>query len=156
MSNASPYNVAVRTVAARPIAAVRARVPLGAVPATFKRYLDQVYAARANGIQLDGQNIFVYRAVSDSNGGVVDAEFGVGAKAPFAPIGSVEYSTVPAGEVATVTHWGDYAKLGDAHDAVVSWCRANGRALSGTSWEIYGHWTGNPADQRTDVFYLLG
>ena len=155
MSDASRYDVSVQTVAARPIAAVRARVPVGHVSSTFKQYLDQVYAARAAGIQLDGQNIFVYRTVSDPKG-VVDADFGVGAKEPFAPVGAVVYTQVPSGEVAMVTHWGDYAKLGDAHAAVVSWCRANGRALSGTSWEVYGHWTGNPADQRTDVFYLLG
>jgi len=155
MSDASNYNVSVQTVVARPIAAVRARVPVGNVSASFKPYLDQVYAARANGIQLDGQNIFVYRAVHEPEG-VVDAEFGVGAKAPFTPVGAVEYRQVPSGEVATATHWGDYGTLRKAHEAVVAWCRANGRALSGTSWEVYGHWTGNPADQRTDVFYLLG
>jgi effector-binding domain-containing protein len=155
VSSAKSYSVSVQTVAARPIAAVRAQVPVGKVSAAFKQYLDQVYAARSAGIQLDGQNIFVYRSVSEPKG-VVDAEFGVGAKAPFNPVGSVIYSEAPSGEVATVTHWGDYAKLGDAHAAVVSWCRDNGRKLSGTSWEIYGHWTGNAADQRTDIFYLLG
>lgn len=155
MSDALRYSVSVQTVPPRPIAAVRARVPVGKVSATFKQYLDQVYAARASGIQLDGQNVFVYRAVSEPKG-VVDAEFGVGAKAPFTSVGSVEYTEVPSGEVATATHWGDYRKLGDAHAAVVAWCRANGRVLAGTSWEVYGHWTGNPADQRTDIFYLLG
>src|SRR5690348_5097125 len=108
----------------------------------FKHYLDQVYAARPAGIQLDGQNIFVYRAVRDVKG-FVDAEFGVGAKEPFTQVGSVVYTEVPSGEVATATHWGDYGKLGVAHEAVVTWCRANGRSLSGTSWEVYGHWTGN-------------
>jgi effector-binding domain-containing protein len=154
MTEAARYNVTLQTVAARPIAAVRARVATSQVWSTFRQYLDQVYAARSAGIQLDGQNIFVYRAVAEPRG-VVDAEFGVGAKAPFNPVGSVVYAQVPGGEVATVTHWGDYAKLGDAHEAVISWCRANGRTLAGTSWEVYGHWTGNPADQRTDIFYLL-
>jgi effector-binding domain-containing protein len=155
MTDASKYNVTVTTVAARPIAAVQVRVSLGNVSATFKSCLDQVYAARAAGLQLDGQNIFVYRAVNGEEG-VVDAEFGVGVTAPFTSVGSVVYTKVPSGEVATVTHWGDYGQLGRAHAAVVSWCRANGRVLSGTSWEIYGHWTGNPADQRTDIFHLLG
>ena len=155
MSDAAKYTISGQQVAARPIAAVRARVPVGTISATFRQYLDQVYAARANGIQLDGQNVFVYRAVKDA-AGVVDAEFGVGAVAPFSAIGSVEYTSVPAGEVATATHWGSYGTLRDAHEAVVTWCRANGRTLSGTSWEVYGHWTGNPGDQRTDVFYLLG
>ena len=35
--------------------------------------------------QLDGQNIFVYRAVSEP-AGAVDAEFGVGMKAPFTSV----------------------------------------------------------------------
>jgi effector-binding domain-containing protein len=154
MSDATKYTVSVKTVGPRAIAAVRARLPVGKVSATFRQYLDQVYAARAAGIELDGQNIFVYRAVNDVPG-MVDAEFGVGARAPFTPVGSVVFTHVPSGEVATTTHWGDYGGIGDAHEAVVSWCRSNGRALAGSSWEVYGHWTGNPADQRTDIFYLL-
>src|SRR5262249_15730628 len=122
--------------------------------ASFRTYLDQVYAARGAGIQLDGQNIFVYRRVSEPSD-VVDAEFGVGAKEPFTSIGSVVYTQTPSGEAATTTHWGDSANLVAAHEALASWCRANGRALAGASWEVYGHWTGNPKDQRTDVFYLL-
>jgi len=155
MSDRSKYDVSVQHFATRPIAAVRARLPVSKVSSSFRPYLDQVYAARAAGIELDGQNIFVYHAVSDV-AGVVDAEFGVGANAPFTPVGSVVYTHTPSGDVATVTHWGDYAKLSEAHAAVLSWCRSNGRGLAGTSWEIYGHWTGNPADARTDVFYLLG
>ena len=154
MSDASKYSVSLQTVAPRAIAAVRARVPIGGIPALFKQYLDQVYAARAAGLELDGQNIFGYRWVSGS-ADVVDAEFGVGVRAPFTSVGAVVYTHVPSGEVATTTHWGDYAKLRGANEAIVSWIRANGRKRAGVSWEVYGHWTGNPADQRTDVFYLL-
>jgi hypothetical protein len=46
---------------------------------------DVFYAARSAGPQLDGQNIFVYRSVSDPKG-VVDAEFGVGAKGRSLPL----------------------------------------------------------------------
>jgi len=27
--------------------------------------------------------------------------------------------------------------------------------FAGPNWEIYGHWTDDPAQLRTDVFYLL-
>ena len=146
------YTVSVANAPPRPIAAVRARLRAESVPAQFARHLDHVYAARAAGVRLDGQNVFVYRAAPD---GEVDVEFGVGALAPFAPTGAVTFSATPGGEVAATTHVGDYAGLGRAHDAVVAWCRAHGRRLAGPRWEIYGHWSDDPAARRTDVCYLL-
>jgi effector-binding domain-containing protein len=82
-------------------------------------------------------------------------EFGVGVTAPFAPLGPVRAVPLPVGPVATTTHWGDYAGLGAAHAAVIAWCRAHGHALAGTRWEVYGHWSDDPAARRTDVYHLL-
>ena len=148
-------SVSLKIAAPRAIAAVRARLPIRRVPASFTEYLNQVYAAARDGaMQLDGQNIFVYRDVAGAKD-EADIEFGVGVKAPFAPTGAVRYSELPVGEVATATHWGDYAGLGDAHHAVLSWCRAHDRKLVGPRWEVYGHWTDDPAQLRTDVYYLL-
>jgi effector-binding domain-containing protein len=145
--------VSVRNAEPRGIAAVRARVPFGGVPAVFAQYLNQVYAAGKDGaLPLDGQNIFVYRACG---GGELDVEFGVGAKASFQATGPVAYSELPTGEVATATHWGDYSRISEAHRAVADWCRENGRELTGTSWEVYGHWVPDVTKLRTDVFYLL-
>ena len=119
----------------------------------FKRHLDQVYAARASGIHLDGQNIFIYRDAADQPGSL-DIEFGVGMTAPLISVGDVRPVDLPTGEVATTTHVGSYLELGTAHEAVKAWCRAHSRALEGPRWEVYGHWTdGQPP--RTDVFYLL-
>jgi effector-binding domain-containing protein len=146
------YEVTVRHVEPRPLAAVRERMVLREVPRRFREFLDHVYAAAKTGaIALDGQNVFVYYGGPE----IADVEFGVGVASRFASIGRVEYSEVPGGEIATATHWGDYGALGGAHDAVVSWCRAEGHALSGTSWEVYGHWNPDPAKCRTDVCYLL-
>jgi len=50
---------------------------------------------------------------------------------------------------------GLYQKLSEAHTAVRRWCAEHGYALAGPNWEIYGDWTDNPAELRTDVFYLL-
>jgi hypothetical protein len=123
------------------------------VPERFRPLLDQVYAAgRSGAIALDGQNVFVYHA---QPAGMVDVEFGVGVAKAFAPIGRVRYFEVPAGDVATTTHWGDYGGLGAARDAVVTWCRAERHALAGVSWEVYGHWNDDPAKCRADAFHLL-
>jgi hypothetical protein len=44
-----------------------------------------------------------------------------------------------------------------AHAALREWCKANGHALAGPSWEIYDHWQPEwdrgPSLIRTDVFY---
>ena len=39
--------------------------------------------------------------------------------------------------------------------AVREWCAEQGHTLAGPNWEVYGDWTDNPAELRTDVFYLL-
>jgi effector-binding domain-containing protein len=149
------YTVSLQTAPSRMIAAVHARVPMGAVATTFRRYLDQVYAAaRAGAVHLDGQNVFVYRDTPDRP---TEAEvaFGVGVTAPFVAVGAVEPTLLPVGEVATTTHWGSYAELGAAHRAVIEWCRVHERRRAGLRWEVYGHWTDDEAHLRTDVFHLL-
>lgn len=152
---AENYRVSLERSVPRTIAAVKARVPVLRVKSVFRDYLDQVYAAGLSGaVQLDGQNVFVYHSVPDQAGSA-DVAFGVGTTAPFEGVGNVQPVAVPVGEVATTTHWGEYSRLGAAHDAVLAWCRANGRRLTGTRWEVYGHWTDDPAQLRTDVYYLL-
>ena len=155
MTRSQAYNVSLQLAGPRTIAAVHARVPRVAVASTFRRYLDQVYdAARAGAVQLDGQNVFLYRPVADRPT-ELDVAFGVGVTAPFSAAGAVEPSALPVGEVATTTHWGSYAALGAAHAAIDEWCRRHGRRRAGPSWEVYGHWTDDESRLRTDVFYLL-
>ena len=121
----------------------------------FKRYLDQVYAlAKAGAIHLDGKNVFLYRWVAERPD-ELDVDFGVGVIEPFTAVNGVQPTLLPAGEVATTTHWGSYANLRLAHNAVSEWCRANGRRQTGISWEVYGHWTNIESQLRTDIFYLL-
>ena len=156
MTLSHEYAVSLRIAAPRMIAAAHARVPIRSVPATFKRYLDQVYAAaKAGAVQLDGQNVFLYREIP-GRPTEADVAFGVGVTAPFVAVGAVEPTSLPVGEVATTTHWGSYAHLGAAHGAIVAWCGEHGRLRAGTFWEVYGHWSDDPALRRTDVYYLLG
>jgi effector-binding domain-containing protein len=147
------YSVHETIAPPRPVAGVRAQVPRGRVAQEFGRYLDQVYAAaRAGAVSLDGQNIFIYRAATAER---LTVDFCVGITAPFAPAGSVVPLETPSGPAAMTTHYGDYAGLGDANAAILAWCRANDRKCAGPSWEVYGHWQADPAQLRTDVYYLL-
>jgi len=147
--------VSVENAAPRMIAAVHANMAIRDVPATFGRYLDQVYAAaKAGAVKLDGQNIFVYR---DAPGrpGYADVAFGVGLAAPFTGAGNVQATPLPLGEAAHVTHRGSYAGIGAAHNAIKEWCNDHGRHRVGVRWEIYGHWTDNESELTTDIFHLL-
>lgn len=147
------YEIREMTAAPRLVAGVRAEVPKGRVGQEFGRYLDQVYAAgRSGSVQLDGQNVFIYRGAA---GNILTVDFCVGAKAPFAAAGAVTPLQTPHGPVAMTTHVGDYGRLGDANAAILAWCRARGRTLAGPSWEVYGHWDPDPAKLRTEVYCLL-
>ena len=147
------YEVSEVIVTARPVAGVRAQVPRGRVAQEFRRYLDQVYAAaRAGAVSLDGQNIFIYRAAAADE---LTVDFCVGVSAPFAAVGAVLPLETPSGVAAMTTHHGDYGRLGEANAAILAWCRANDRVRAGPSWEVYGHWHADPAQLRTDVYYLL-
>jgi effector-binding domain-containing protein len=108
-------------------------------------------ALRGVGIR-GGRHVAVYLD------GEINLEIGVELAAPFAGVGEVVASSLPAGEVATVAHFGPYQQLGRAHDAVQQWCRANQRQTV-CNWELYGHWeeawNQDPSQIRTDVYYLL-
>ena len=103
-----------------------------------------------------GRHVAVYRGAGD---GLVNVEVGVEVGEAFPGCDEVVGSVTPAGDVATVTHFGPYGRLGEAHQSIRQWCAAESRALAGTNWEVYGHWVdewnNDPSRIRTDIFYLL-
>jgi effector-binding domain-containing protein len=112
-------------------------------------------AIRSLGVR-GGRHVAVYRC---DEGGDVEVEVGAEVPAPVGRHGEVVDSATPAGDVAAVTHFGPYQRLGDAHAAVRAWCAQSGRKLAGPTWEVYGHWLAawddDPSQIRTDVFHLL-
>ena len=89
-----------------------------------------------------GLNVMLYKD------DVPHVEVGVLVDEPIQPHGRVINSALPLGETISVTHSGSYDRLGDAHAAI----HAQGRALAGPRWEIYGHAADVP---EVEVVYLL-
>jgi effector-binding domain-containing protein len=144
------------TVGARPTAVVAQTTTWTEFPKLWGRLLGQVYEfvrprpelATGDGDEL-WQNVMLYKDQRP------DIEVGVLVSAPIQAEGPVIGSALPAGEVATATHRGDYAKLGVTHDAVRDYAATHGRELAGPRWEIYGHAGPDPSEAETEVFWLL-
>ena len=144
------------TIEARPTAVVAQTTTWQEFPKLWGSLLGQVYEfvrprpelATGDGEEL-WQNVMLYKDQRP------DVEVGVLVSGPFQAEGPVMLSALPAGEVATATHRGDYAKLGVTHEAVRDYATAHGRELAGPCWEIYGHAPPDPSQAETEIFWLL-
>jgi effector-binding domain-containing protein len=150
------YQVITKTVSSQPLAAVRRRVRLGEVGKAWKPALDLVwdFLRRHEGLRTDGHNCFLYHHPARGEA-VMEVDFGVQVIQQFQGEGEVIYTQTPEGEVVMTTHTGSYSNLGAAHQAINSWCAANGRDIGAYSWEIYGDWTNDETKLETQVVYLL-
>jgi effector-binding domain-containing protein len=149
-------DVAVQTVAPRKLAAVRRRVAIGGIGAAWRPALDQVWAFLRTqpGLRTDGHNVFLYHHPARRDL-PMDVDFGVEVTRAFEPAGEVYATETPAGMAAVAVHVGSYDGLKATHDAIHAWRETNQREFAGTSWEIYGDWSDDPAKLETTVFYLL-
>ena len=148
------HNVRLIDVADRPLAVVRRRASRQELSRVVVEGFGVVWGVlRAQRIAGAGRNVAVYLD------GAINVEVGVELDSPFSGSGDVTASATPAGRVATTTHFGPYGALHAAHDAIRRWCAANGHALAGPNWEIYGHWeekwTADPSLIRTEVYYRI-
>jgi len=151
------YAVRVERVISSPIAVVRRRVAPSELSKAVPEACGLVWrTVKAAQVKDAGRHVAVYR---DAGDGLLDIEVGVEVGTAFTGRDEVVGSVIPAGDAATVAHFGPYGRLGEAHQAIRQWCTANDRILAGTNWEIYGHWlnewNNDPSKIRTDIFYLL-
>lgn len=148
--------VSVVTVEPRPTVVIAQTTSWAEFPRLWSRLLDEVHAfvrASPGFAALHGpdvwQNVMLYK---DDRPAV---EVGVLAPRAFTPEGRVIASQLPAGSAVTAVHHGDYASLGDTHDAVIAYAEAHGLARAGPRWEIYGHWRENSSELETEIYWLL-
>jgi effector-binding domain-containing protein len=142
--------IQVTTAEARPTAVLGMTTTWQAFPSVWRPLLDEVHAGvRWAGDGPKGRNVMVYLDDAPT------VEVGVELDQPAELTGRLVRSALPAGTVATMVHRGPYGGLRDAHEEVRSWCAARAMALAGPRWEIYGHWSEDPAKLETEVYYLL-
>lgn len=145
----------VQAIAVQPriLAAARGRAVNAPVGQTMLALLTQAWGyVRKTGMKNTGINVAMY--LPDDEPGVA-IEAGVEVLSAFADSEGVVCVHTPGGTAATVTLLGEYSEIPAAHAAVQAWCQANGRAMTGVQWEVYGHHSDDPATRRTDVFYQL-
>ena len=132
------YQVRIERSTASPTAVVKANTTWREFPTLWRTLLDDVWAFLRSrpGLRTEGHNVMVYR--NGVSGVEVAVEVGVQVTQSFETAGRVVPSTLPAGEAAATVHTGTPPEIGQAHDAVVAWCSAQRRELTGVRWEIYG------------------
>ena len=145
-------DVSLERVQPRQLAAIRATVPQSGLGAGIIGQLDKIWPVLRAQRATTGHNVVIYY------GGEPQAlQIAVGVEVPegFAADGEIQPVSTPSGEAATVAHFGDYADMGGAYQALERWCTSSQRARTGVSWEVYGDWDDDPVKRRTDIFFLL-
>ena len=144
------YEVRVNAVKPRPTAVVAATSTWQEFPTLWGQLLGEVWGClNAGGIYRGCRNIMLYWD------GVPNVEVGVLLDRPCPLTGRVVASALPAGTAAMSVHRGQFGDVGLAHDAVLRWCAEQGRQTTGTRWEVYGPHNDDPAEQWTEVYWLL-
>jgi effector-binding domain-containing protein len=146
------HAVSVVATSPTPTAVIRETTTWERFPTLWRELLDEVWAyIRGAGVEA-GRNVMVY--LDD----VPMVEVGVELEGTLtAPSGRIVASALPEGRAATTIALGAPSPEGiaAAHAAVIEWCDANGHELTGTRWEVYGHWRDDPDWFETAVYWLL-
>lgn len=146
------YEVRTEHADGRPLAAVRATVDQRELGSMIISSLDKIWpVVREQGVRT-GHNVVIYR---EGSGQALHIDVGVEVPDGFAPQGEILPVATPSGEVATATHFGEYSEMMPAYVAIERWCADNGRQQTGVRWEVYGDWSDDPAQRRTDVYFGL-
>ena len=148
-----PVDVTVRVIDPTPTAVVVAATTWAEFPTMWRPMLDKVWSFLRYdaplGVLPAGHNIMLYKD------DIPNIEVGVQVSGSFDPVGDVVASTLPGGPVATATHTDTIAKIGDTHQAVCAWSKANGYRLAGPRWEVYGDPDSRTGAFDVDVFWSL-
>ena len=144
------HEVRVVDVPARRTAVIAAVTTWQEFPSLWGQLSGEVWEClRAGGIDRGCRNVMLYLDDAPS------VEVGVLLDQPCTLTGRVVVSALPAGSTATTVHRGSFAGLGAAHEAVVAWCATHGHRLTRTRWEVYGPHSDDPAQQWTEISWLL-
>ena len=148
-----PYDVQLIRAVSVPLAVVRRTVSASGLATVVPECCGQVWTFLRSHHLKGGRHVAIYW------NGDIRLEVGVEVSDSLPPDSEVVASATPAGLTASVVHFGPYAQLGAAHQAIRRWCSESGYRVVGPNWEVYGHWQNkwdaNPSHIRTDVFYQV-
>jgi effector-binding domain-containing protein len=136
-------------VTPRPLAVASAVTAPAQLSSDIRRLLDVVWPVLREQGMRTGLNVIIYR------GNPLTIEAGVEIFGEFNETDLVRRSATPSGVAAATTHWGEYSEMRPAYQALEDWSKRSGRAFGGVSWEVYGHWSDDPSQRRTDIYFLL-
>ena len=151
MAPEAAYTPVIATVAAKPIAAVAARVRPEQLGQVVFGALDRVHAVVRTGDYGPYWGDVVLCEGEDD--GVMDLRIGVGLARPFPGLGAVGPWNTPGGEAVQVTHLGPWSEREGAHRAARDGAAGLGRRLTGVHWEVHGRFDLQARARPTDVFY---
>jgi effector-binding domain-containing protein len=146
------YQVHAYRAEQRPLAAIRGTSNRQRLSQDIGRLLELVWPVLREQRVRTGHKVVVYYP---GDGGRIPIDVGVETFTEFASCGEVRHAATPAGEVATVAHYGEYSAMAPAYAALEQWCADNGRRSAGVAWAVCGDWEDDPSKRRTDLHMLL-
>ncbi len=152
------YDIRLKKVEPLLVASVRDTIPdWEQVTPTFNRLFDEVYGyATSQGAVIAGPGFDLWHEDGPPSGADMAVEAAFPIVAPIPDSERVKVSHLPAVEtMASAIHRGPFRGIGQAHEAIVRWTKANGRRICGPSREVYLQYErdGDPSAYVTEVQY---
>ena len=133
------------------LAAVRSRVSISMLSDAIAN--SPVWErVRERGLAQSGRSVVIYWGKTENE---VTLDIGVEVTEPFCGDDDLQCIAAPAGRAVTATHTGPTHLLPRVHERIRAWSAEGERKLAGVNWEVYASPAGDPAEHRTQVFYLL-
>ncbi|MGE5484066.1 MAG: GyrI-like domain-containing protein [Ignavibacteriales bacterium] len=123
MSGEPEYGVTIKQVPEQKVSSLRKRIPIRRLGRLFMELLRSLKGWPAGPAQA-----IYYDAGFDPTSVDVEVAF---------PVAEGGEKTIPGGEMACVTHVGEYSMLGSAYEALMTWMKREGLAAAGPRREVY-------------------
>ena len=134
----------VKTLTEKHLASVRVKTTPDKLTKTFEEILPEVFNyIKSIDMKPSGPPLGRYH----SYGKEIDLEAGMTIHKPIEPNGRIQASTLPAVEVATTWHIGNYDTIEQSYRKLEAWMKSEGHTPAKGPWEVY--WT-DPKEEPDD------
>lgn len=147
------YEVRTKHVVTQPIASIRTRTSVAALPGVMGQAWGEIYGYLGElGVRPAGASFTIYHDPEFKEEDI-DVEIGVPVEEAIPPRGRIAAGELPAGAIAYTLHLGAYAGIGGAYRALASWIQSHGHEFAGAPREVYltDPAQTREADYRTEI-----